>query len=488
MLNNKITYQTLSQYLSEVRDIFQEWADYRWIVGEIARVDTDKNGNYWFELVEKRDEEVIAQCGAVLWKSSIETVQNFFLKTGMSVQKGMKILFLGKATFHERYGFKISIFQIDPSYTLGEMALKKKEVLERLTKEGLIDKNKAFPLPLVIQKIAVISSESAAGYEDFIKILRENKYGFSFSIKLYDAFVQGQEAVFSIITALKKCSLEHKNFDTVVIIRGGGSVVDLQCFDEYELAKAIALMPLPVLTGIGHTRDKTVADEVAHSSFKTPSEVAKFILEQTLHFDSLIEELKKSIFQKTKFLLNMEFTKTENFQKRLPLSVHNFLQSSNSKINLMLSDTSKLVFKKLNIEKERTFRLKNQFHLKTNLKIKNEMTKINNSANKINIKSSQLLTKFNFLLKTISNSIKDRVKNSLAIKNFNLQRIQEKLHLLSPENILKRGYSITYMDGKILKDAKEVKVGSKLEIQLYKGKLISKVQKKEELNGEPKLF
>lgn len=488
MFNTTLTYQTLSQYLSEIREIFQEWIDYRWIVAEIARVDADKNGNYWFELVEKRDEEVIAQCGGVLWKSSIETIQNFFLKTGMSIQKGMKILFLGKATFHERYGFKISILQIDPSYTLGEMALKKKEVLERLTKEGLIDKNKAFPLPTVIQKIAVVSSESAAGYEDFIKILRENRYGFSFSIKLYDTFVQGQEAVFSIVNALKKCSIEYENFDAVVLIRGGGSVVDLQCFDEYELAKAIALMPLPVLTGIGHTRDKTVADEVAHSSFKTPSEVAKFILEKTLNFDSLIEELKKSIFQKTKFLLNMEFTKTENFQKRLILSTNSFLQNSNSKINLLLSDTSKSVFKKLNVEKEMIFRLKNQFHLKTNLKLKNETTKINNSANKINIKSSQLLTKFNFLLKTISNSINDRVKNTLAIRNLNLGRIQEKLHLLSPENILKRGYSITYMDGKILKDAKEVSVGSKLEIQLYRGKVISKVQKKEEIDGESKLF
>lgn len=488
MLNIQTGYQTLSQYLTEIKEIFQEWADYRWIVGEIARVDTDKNGNYWFELVEKKDEEIIAQCGAVLWKSSIETIQNFFLKTGLSIQRGMKILFLGKATFHEKYGFKISILQIDPSYTIGEMALRKKEVLARLSREELIEKNKAFLLPVVIQRIAVISSKSAAGYEDFIKILKDNTHKFSFSIKLYDAFVQGQEAVFSIINALRKCEIEHENFDAVVLIRGGGSVADLQCFDEYELAKAIALMPLPVLTGIGHTRDKTVADEVAHSSFKTPSEVAKFILERALNFDSLIDDLKKSIFQKTEILLNEKFTKTENFQKRLTLSVDSFLQSAISRLNLLLSNTGKVVFKKLNVEKDVVFNLKNQFLLRSNLKLRNETTKVNLSINKIDRKSSQVLDKFEFSLKTISNSITNRIRNTLEKSNFNIQRIEEKLHLLKPENILRRGYSITYLDGKILKDARDVNLGSKLEIQLYKGKLISKVQQKEEINGEPKLF
>lgn len=488
MFKTKTAYQTLSQYLTEIKEIFQEFTEYRWIVAEIARVDLDKNGHYWFELVEKSNGEIIAQTGAVLWRGNIDTVNNFFLKTGINLQRGIKILFLGKAIFHEKYGFKINIFQIDPSYTLGEMELRKKEVLERLRREGLIEKNKGFELPIIIQRIAIISSKSAAGYEDFLKILNENVYGFKFFITLYDTFVQGQEAVLSIVNALKRCSNEYEKYDVVVIIRGGGSVVDLQCFDEYEIARAISMMPMPVLTGIGHTRDKTVADYVAHSSFKTPSEVAKFILERALSFDSHLDSLRKALVSKTEFLLNMELTKNENYKKRLVITVDSFLYKLKSKLNMILKDTTKIVFTKLNLEREKLFRFKTLFHKNTNLCLTGQTVKINSIENRVSLKLSQFLTKSKFNLQRIYNQITEKTKNYLTLFAIRLQQAEEKLRLLSPENVLKRGYSVVYFRGRAVKNSKDVNIGDILEIKLHRGKLFSNVQKKEEDDGELKLF
>lgn len=444
MFNVNVTYQTLSEYLSEVRELIQEYTDQRWIVAEIAKVDIDKSGHYWFELVEKKDNEIVAQAGAVLWKSNVDTIYNFFLKTGIELQKGIKILFFGKATFHEKYGFKLNILQIDPAFTLGEMALKKKEVIERLTREGLIDRNKTLQMPVVIQRIAVVSSETAAGYEDFLKILRGNKYGYNFYIKLFDVFVQGENAVASIINALQNCAQDSKNFDAVVVIRGGGSAVDLSCFNDYELARSIALMPVPVLTGIGHTRDETVADSVAWASFKTPSEVAKFILERVLDFDLKIDYLRKMILHRV--------------------------------------DSS------LSTQRERILSLKHNLHKNTIHRIKKEEVDLNSLNHKIKLKCSEYFSVVNFRIKSYKEKIKSRIQNIFAIKTLQIDRFSEKLHLLSPENILKRGYSIAYLQGKVLKSSGDVSIGEQIHVKLYKGKITTKVTEKEEEDGSSQLF
>ncbi len=444
MFNVNVIYQTLSQYLSEVRELIQEYTDHRWIVAEIAKVDIDKTGHYWFELVEKKDNEIVAQAGAVVWKSNIDTIYNFFLKTGIELQKGIKILFLGKATFHEKYGFKLNILQIDPAFTLGEMALKKKEVIERLTREGLIDRNKSIQIPVVIQRIAVISSETAAGYEDFLKILKANKYGYKFYIKLFDVFVQGENAVASIINALQNCASDRENYDAVVVIRGGGSAVDLSCFNDYELARNIALMPIPVLTGIGHTRDETVADCVACRSFKTPSEVAKFILDGVLDFDLKIDYLRKMILHRVDFSLSSQ--------------------------------------------KQRILSLKHNLHKNTIHRIKKEEVNLNSLNHKIKLNCSEYLAEVNFRIKSYKEKIKSRLQSIFAIKALHIDRFSEKLHLLSPENILKRGYSIAYLNGRILKNSMDVEVGQSIQVKLYKGKVTGKITEREEENGQPQLF
>ncbi|MEN2985108.1 MAG: exodeoxyribonuclease VII large subunit [Thermodesulfovibrionaceae bacterium] len=488
MFNVEVTYQTLSQYLNEVREIIQEHTDLRWIVAEVAKVDIDKNGHYWFELVEKKDNEIIAQADAVVWRSNIGTVYDFINNTGMNLQRGIKILFLGKAIFHEKHGFKLNILQIDPSYTVGDMALRKKEVIERLTKEGLIDKNKSIEIPLVIQRIAVVSSEYAAGYEDFLKILRENSYGFKFYIKLFDAFVQGESAVSSLVQAFKHCKAEANLFDVVVLIRGGGSVADLACFNEYELAKTIALMPIPIFTGIGHTRDETVADVVSSKSFKTPSEVAKFIIERAVEFDTKIENLKKSIIHRTETLLKIELSKNEGLINRFQIAGKNLKERLVKNFELLIKTLHNSTLKKVHSQRERIFSIKHELLRQTNLCIKSEEIKMTNIENKLKNKMEEHINKTNFKLSSFKDKIVAKISNILTIKNLQIEGYEEKLNLLHPENILKRGYSITYVNGKVLKNSKDVKVGSKVQIQLYRGKILGNVIKKEEEHGELKLF
>lgn len=488
MFNVDLVYSSLSDYLYEIKELIHFEAEWRWIVAEVAKINIDRNNRCWIELVEKKDDIIVAQSSAVVWESNIETVYNFHIKTGLELQAGIKILFYGKGTFHERYGFRIQINQIDPSYTLGEMALRKKEILERLTKEGLIDKNKLLPIPKIIQRIAVVSSQSAAGYEDFLKILKGNSSGYKFKIHFFDVFVQGDLAVPSIVKALKKCAENHNNFDVVVIIRGGGAVVDLQCFNEYEIAKAIALMPIPVLTGIGHTRDETVADHVAHSRFKTPSEVAKFILDLAVFFEGEIENLFKAIYHKAEIILKDEKSKTKNYEEKLKKSVESLLKEINSNIKLSLNKLGTKVFSKINAERDKISIAKHLFQKNTNLCIKKEAIRINSSYNKIISSTSKFFVRAHSELKSNFKTLSHKSKSIILLNNMKLSGYDDKLRILSPENTLKRGYSITYLNGRVLKDSREVSTGDKLEIRLYKGKILSEVQKKEDEDGESKLF
>src|ERR1700690_1256036 len=221
--------------------------DAYWVIAEIADIKQNQKGHCYLDLVEKNNKATVAQIKANIWSYEYRTISNRFRKaTNEPLRQGMKILFLAYVSFHEVYGLSLNIRDIDPSFTMGEMARKKKEVIERLRKEGIIDRNKAYELPLVPQRIAVISSATAAGYGDFFSHLDHNPYGYFFIHTLFPALMQGREAEQSIISSLNNIKKQKNNFDLVVIIRGGGSVTDLNCFDNYHLASQVATFPLPI--------------------------------------------------------------------------------------------------------------------------------------------------------------------------------------------------------------------------------------------------
>ncbi|UJP63505.1 exodeoxyribonuclease VII large subunit [Mongoliitalea daihaiensis] len=270
-----------------------------WVIAEIGELKVGHNGHAYLELLEKQGNQTLAKIRANIWSYSYRGISSKFEQaTGQRLQASMKILALVSVTFHEIYGISLHIKDVDPNFTLGERAKNRQVTIDRLQREGLIDKNKQLILPSVPQRIAVISSPNAAGYEDFINQLENNPYGYQIHTTLFPALMQGAEAATSIRTALQKAIL-GKKFQAIVVVRGGGSSLDLECFDEYELARDLAVCPIPVLTGIGHERDESVADLVAHTKLKTPTAVAAFLLDGFLAFEEHIVMLHKRMERST---------------------------------------------------------------------------------------------------------------------------------------------------------------------------------------------
>ena len=267
-----------------------------WIVAEIGELKEAANGHAYLDVVEKQGNQVLAKMRANIWSYSYRMIASRFRSvTGQPLRQGMKILCQAVVTFHELYGFSLNIKDIDPDFTLGERARIRQEIIDRLMQEGLMDLNKEKSLPLVPQRIAVISSITAAGYGDFVNQLEHNREGYAVQFRLFQATLQGSEAAKSIIAAIDQVlnAHENKSYDALVLIRGGGAQMDLDCFDDEALARALAKFPIPVLTGIGHERDETISDMVAHTKLKTPTAVAEFLLSGFRDFeDSLALQLK----------------------------------------------------------------------------------------------------------------------------------------------------------------------------------------------------
>ena len=293
----------LNEYIKRVLALnFQEPI---WITCEISQVKSVR-GNWYLDLVEQNEHgEIVAQSQAAIWarsylfiKSKLGALINSILEPGTQVRIKISV------DFTERYGLKLLIEDIDASFTIGQLELSRQMVIEKLKSEGILDKNKQRRLPVVIQRMAVLSSPDAAGYKDFTEHLRSNAYGFAFKIDLYQVSLQGQNTEPDVTRVLKQLASENHNYDCIIIIRGGGSKIDLAAFDNYNIAWHITQSKLPVITGIGHEIDISVADIVANQSLKTPTAVADFIVERNLHFEmdmiSMLQEIHQSRDNKIK--------------------------------------------------------------------------------------------------------------------------------------------------------------------------------------------
>ncbi len=259
-----------------------------WVVGELADFRQAPQGHVYFELVEKEGNQVQAKIRANIWQFTFRTVAaKFESVTGTTLKSGMKVLAQVSVTYHSVYGLSLNVKDIDPSFSLGERARIRQETINRLTQEGKLRSNAHFQLPIVIQRIAVISSSTAAGYGDFINQIEGNPSGYKIYYRLFPSLMQGNEAVPQLLAAMDHVAKEAAKLqlDALVILRGGGAQLDLDCFDNYALALKIAEFPLPVFTGIGHERDETIADLVAHTRLKTPTAVAEFILSSYREFE-----------------------------------------------------------------------------------------------------------------------------------------------------------------------------------------------------------
>lgn len=310
--------------------------DRYWVRAEVSEARENRSGHCYLELVEKDEAsgEMQAKARAVIWATVYRMLRaHFAAETGMAIAPGIKLLIEVSVDMHELYGYTLTVHDIDPSYTLGDMARQRAEIIRRLTQEGIIDMNRELSWPLLPQRIAVISSPTAAGYGDFIDQLHRNPYGYRFYTALYTAAMQGARAESSVIGALERIYAHESDFDGVVIIRGGGATSELSCFDSYPLAQNVAQFPLPVIVGIGHDRDETVLDRVANVRVKTPTAAAEWLIARVAEADRRRLDLQVSLTGEIDNRLRQERQRLAAAGQRLPLLIERRITLERSRLD-----------------------------------------------------------------------------------------------------------------------------------------------------------
>ncbi len=367
-----------------------------WVRCEIAQVN-EARGHYFLELVQKAEDsdEIIAQASAVIWQRSFRQLRG---KLGLLIhdllQDGMETQLKARIEFNERYGLKFIVEDIDPAYTLGKIEMRRRETIEALRQANLIEQNAQLPLPMVLQRIAIISSERAAGYRDFVEHLQENPYDYQFHSQLFTSAMQGEQVEHDMLKRFREIERRRAQFDCVVIIRGGGARLDLAAFDSLPICEAIAKLNLPVLTGIGHDVDETVLDMVAHRSLKTPTAVADFIINRNLLFENAIANYSRSIQAYSQQITQQQRIALQNLQQKLTSNVRRQVQSESRMLDFIQQEIPKLALYQLKAARQ------------------------------------------------------------------TLQQLEKMTTLLSLETTLKRGFTLTLQDGRLLKSREDVQPGT----------------------------
>jgi len=305
-----------------------------WVRAEIAQL--TERGHCYLELVEKGDRGTFAaKMRATCWSNTWQLLSAYFYQeTGKRLEAGMQVLVEVSVTFHPVYGLSMNIQNIDPSFTLGDLARQRQLTLQQLEKDGVLEMNKSLSLPTVVKRIAVVSAEGAAGYGDFCHQLAENVYHLRFTTALFPAVMQGEQASRSIIAALGSIAENADEFDCVAIIRGGGATTDLTCFDDYQLASHCAQFPLPILSGIGHTRDVSIVDMLVYQSLKTPTAVAEYLIDHNSQQLVRIDQLRQRIDRIATQMVAMRRQQIEQLRLTLQYTVSNTIQREQNKLRM----------------------------------------------------------------------------------------------------------------------------------------------------------
>ncbi|MFN7115324.1 MAG: exodeoxyribonuclease VII large subunit [Saprospiraceae bacterium] len=325
-----------------------------WISCEIAQI-SEARGHYFLDLVQKSETEetIVAQASAIIWQNNLRQLRR---KIGITLngvlQEGMEVMVKAKVDFNERYGFKLIIEDIDPAYSLGKLALKRRQIVEQLQKENLLHQQKSLSLPLVLQRIAVISSERAAGYQDFLQHLQQNPYGYQFYLHFFQSTMQGDLVESEMLRQLNTIAKAKENFDCVVIIRGGGARLDLNAFDNFNLCKAVTSLKIPVFTGIGHDIDETVLDLVAHASLKTPTAVADFIVHHNLQFEGTLVHIGTELKLKLLHKINNQRLLLNNLTQNIHFGIQKQLAKQYQMLDFIQTSMPRLTNYQLQLAKQ----------------------------------------------------------------------------------------------------------------------------------------
>lgn len=430
-----------------------------WVIAELSDVRL-AGGHCYMELIEKNEAgQTVAKLRATIWRSTYYQLrQKFFSATQREISNGIKALVRGSATHHSLYGLAFNIVDIDPNYTVGDMERLRREILMRLHKEGIALKNKNLHFPIAPQKIAVISAEGAAGYGDFMNQLLGNQEGFVFYPCLFPCIMQGDKVSSSIRQALSLIESTADIWDCIVIIRGGGASTDLNGFDDYELARAVATCGIPVVVGIGHERDRNVLDEIAHTSLKTPTAVAGFFIDQARD----------------------AYDKVLNLVDKIRLYALDQLRGEERRISSIQGLIPQLVLGKMEEAKVYLHGVTGKLPLLTEGKIGKERVKLESIKNILNNLSSIRFQKEQVKLEGTISLIKNIASTGFLHNEQKLSSLESMINVLDPKNTLKRGYSITRLNGKAVKTKESIQNGMELVTTLADGEIRSLAVRGEE--------
>ena len=424
-----VNHLSLYELNSLVRDVISmSLPDSYWVEAELSEAREGYGGHCYMELIEKDEHSntPIAKAHASCWRNRWMLLKPQFERvTGQRIHAGMKVLLKVHAQFHENYGFSWIVDDIDPTYTMGDMARKRMEIIQTLKEEGVFDLQKELKLPMFCQRIAVISSATAAGYGDFCNQLADNGYGLQFTTALFAATMQGEGVEQSVISALNCINEEWENWDCVVIIRGGGATSDLSGFDTLALAENVANFPLPIITGIGHERDESVLDMISFQRVKTPTAAAAFLVDHLTEVYARIEDAQEAIVNYVKRRLQVERMKFERLSTQIPT-------------------------------------------LFSLVKVR-QSNRLDQLLNRLKVKAERIPADGLHRLEMLEARLKEPVARKLERELHRIDMLSQRAIAQDPEHLLSRGYSITLKDGKSIKDASQLKAGDEIETRFAKG-------------------
>lgn len=406
-----------------------------WVQAELSEA-RENRGHCYMELIEKNEgsNAPIARASAKCWSNVWMLIKPAFIRiTGQDVRAGMMVMLQVHAQFHPQYGFSWIVDDINPEYTMGDMMRKRQDIIRQLKAEGVFELQKELHFPIFAQRIAVISSETAAGYGDFCNQLETNEYELYFHVELFPAVMQGDHVEQSIINALNQINSREDDFDCVVIIRGGGATADLSGFDTLSLAENVANFPLPIVTGIGHERDESVLDMVSFQRVKTPTAAAAYLIDHLASTLMRVENAQTQIVDSVRRALEVEKMRVQHIGIHIPV-----------------------LFSVVRTKQE---------------------ARLDGLSQRLLMKLKETMKQTNFHLSTLQSRILPTLQNRLSIEQHRLEILEQRARLLDPSLPLKRGYSITLCNGKTVRNAKDLKIGDTIITRLEKGEVESRVER-----------
>lgn len=421
---NNLVREVISSTLSE---------EY-WVEAELSEVH-EVRGHCYMELIQKElfSNTPVAKASAKCWKNKWSLLREKFAKvTREGLKPGIKVLLKVYADFHEAYGFAWIVTDINPEFTMGDMARKRQEIIDTLKREGVFELQKELVLPQFAQRIAVISSENAAGYGDFCHQLADNPQQLKFYTHLFPAVMQGEGVEESVIGALNSINENIEKFDAVVIIRGGGATSDLSGFDTLRLAENVANFPIPIITGIGHDRDESIVDMVAHMKVKTPTAAAALLIDHLNHVLERLADAQAELIAAVRHRSELEQARLVRMSEKIPVLFSLVKTRQEQRIERHLANITAALNDKLSREHHR--------------------------------------------LSLIESQLGPTLLQQLTRENYRLQLLQQRLEALNPQRLLQRGYSITLCKGKVVRDVRQLKAGDEIETKLANGKITSIIQ------------